>query len=409
MNSIDCGKFISDLRKEKKLTQNELADLLQVTNKAVSRWETGEGFPDVVLLPRLSEILNVTVDELLQGSRDDPKTGIQSIHHRFVMKNTVFATTMMLMGGYILFLALCYTTYQIWIGILGFVVPAIAASIWYVIARNHYLEVCTYDEEDRIQLFRSLRLFVTLTLTLLAMVMDMLVLIILFADSAFHMMVTLDVYIPLAMIVGSTFAVMTLQWFSLYGKKQNMTSMVSAEPTPLIITTIAIFLLFAFSSGLIAIEFFSDSIYIAVLWVIGIALYRMWKKKDQWYHFAIRVLFALTIASIGITDDMTDLFYSMNPSLPNPYSSYFAFSTILEVFAFFGLILLIRGWIVKKVDSWTKLGFMMVGLTMALVMSMVPITYADDSLRLAFLLSLAYPIESFLIHIYPHKVTTIKS
>lgn len=409
MNSIDCGKFISDLRKEKKLTQNELADLLQVTNKAVSRWETGEGFPDVVLLPRLSEILNVTVDELLQGSRNDPKTGIKSIHHRFVMKNTVFATTMMLLGGYILFLALSYTTYQIWIGILGYVIPAIAASIWYVIARNHYLEVCTYDEDDRIQLFRSLRLFVTLTLTLFAMVIEMLVLIILFANPSFHMMVTLDVYIPLAMIVGSTFAVLTLQWFSLYGKKQNMTSMVSAEPTPLKVTTIAILLLFAFSSGLIAIEFFSDSIYIAVLWVIGIALYRMWKKKDQWYHLAIRVLFALTIASIGITDDMTDLFYSMNPSLPNPYSSYFAFSTILEVFAFFGLILLIRGWIVKKVDSWTKLGFMMVGLTMALVMSMVPITYADDSLRLAFLLSLAYPIESFLIHIYPRKVTTIKS
>ncbi|MBU1093122.1 MAG: helix-turn-helix domain-containing protein [Firmicutes bacterium] len=67
MDPIKTGKFIQELRKAKKLTQNDLADLLQVTNKAVSRWETGEGFPDILILPRLSEILSITIDEILRG------------------------------------------------------------------------------------------------------------------------------------------------------------------------------------------------------------------------------------------------------------------------------------------------------------------------------------------------------
>lgn len=69
MDSQQSGKFIAQLRKEKQLTQNDLADLLQVTNKAVSRWETGEGYPDVSSLVKLASILNVTVDELLAGKR----------------------------------------------------------------------------------------------------------------------------------------------------------------------------------------------------------------------------------------------------------------------------------------------------------------------------------------------------
>lgn len=69
MNSVEIGKFIADCRKEKGLTQQQLADQLQITNKAVSKWETGNGMPDILLLQELASILNVTVDEILDGKR----------------------------------------------------------------------------------------------------------------------------------------------------------------------------------------------------------------------------------------------------------------------------------------------------------------------------------------------------
>ena len=63
------GEFISKLRTEKNLTQKELAALLQVTDKAISRWETGKGYPDTSLLQPLSDALGVSVGELLAGER----------------------------------------------------------------------------------------------------------------------------------------------------------------------------------------------------------------------------------------------------------------------------------------------------------------------------------------------------
>ena len=64
MTSKECGNFISELRKEKKLTQKELAEKIIVSDKAVSRWETGKGYPDVTSLVSLSEYFDVSVNEL---------------------------------------------------------------------------------------------------------------------------------------------------------------------------------------------------------------------------------------------------------------------------------------------------------------------------------------------------------
>ncbi|MDX9808310.1 MAG: helix-turn-helix transcriptional regulator [Acholeplasma sp.] len=69
MNTKTTGQFISKKRKEKKMTQSELAEILQVTDKAISRWETGEGYPEVTILPKLAYTLGVSVDELLNGDQ----------------------------------------------------------------------------------------------------------------------------------------------------------------------------------------------------------------------------------------------------------------------------------------------------------------------------------------------------
>ncbi|MGN1117070.1 MAG: helix-turn-helix domain-containing protein, partial [Acutalibacteraceae bacterium] len=74
MNENKTGTFISTLRKEKELTQAQLAEKLNVTDKAVSRWETGKGMPDSSLLVPLADILGITVNELLTGEKIPKET-----------------------------------------------------------------------------------------------------------------------------------------------------------------------------------------------------------------------------------------------------------------------------------------------------------------------------------------------
>ena len=69
MSAKECGEFISQLRKEHNLTQKQLAEKLHVSDKAISRWETGKGYPDVSSLLALSEFFDVSVNELLAGAR----------------------------------------------------------------------------------------------------------------------------------------------------------------------------------------------------------------------------------------------------------------------------------------------------------------------------------------------------
>ena len=69
MEQAMIGEFISACRKEKGLTQMQLAEKLNVTNRAVSKWETGKSMPDVSLMLDLCNILGITVNELLSGER----------------------------------------------------------------------------------------------------------------------------------------------------------------------------------------------------------------------------------------------------------------------------------------------------------------------------------------------------
>ena len=80
MDNRKIGAFIAERRKAIGLTQQMLADRLGLTNKAVSKWETGDGLPDITVLPALDENLGVTVDELLAGERrpKDPNLGLET-------------------------------------------------------------------------------------------------------------------------------------------------------------------------------------------------------------------------------------------------------------------------------------------------------------------------------------------
>ncbi len=67
MNQYVTGAFIKHSREKRKLTQAQLAECLNVSDKTISKWETGRGYPDIVLLQPLAEALGLSVTELLAG------------------------------------------------------------------------------------------------------------------------------------------------------------------------------------------------------------------------------------------------------------------------------------------------------------------------------------------------------
>ena len=75
MANKSMGEIISTLRKEKGMTQKELADLLNITDKAVSKWERDLACPDTMTIPKLAEILGISVEELLNAKSTPIITG----------------------------------------------------------------------------------------------------------------------------------------------------------------------------------------------------------------------------------------------------------------------------------------------------------------------------------------------
>ena len=69
MNQVEIGKFIAECRKSKNMTQNQLAEMLNISNKSISKWENGSCLPDPSLYEPLCDILGITINELFAGQR----------------------------------------------------------------------------------------------------------------------------------------------------------------------------------------------------------------------------------------------------------------------------------------------------------------------------------------------------
>ena len=140
------GNLISKLREEKGLSQSELGSKLGVTNKAVSRWENGRGYPDTSLLLKLSEVLEITVDELLKG-----ELSILKLKHKVINKNINYEAEKILFLRFSITM-IPFIFYTIWIAIffidpfkwakyldygemffIGLILPGILATIANVI------------------------------------------------------------------------------------------------------------------------------------------------------------------------------------------------------------------------------------------------------------------------------------
>ena len=82
MEAKEFGRFIAGMRKEKKMTQAELAEKIHVTDKAVSRWERGLGFPDIQTIEPLAQALGISVLELMRSERQEKRCRKFSILRR---------------------------------------------------------------------------------------------------------------------------------------------------------------------------------------------------------------------------------------------------------------------------------------------------------------------------------------
>ena len=69
MDQIKIGRFIAAMRRERGMTQRELAEALGLSNRTISKWECGAGLPELMNVLPLCELLGVTADELLRGER----------------------------------------------------------------------------------------------------------------------------------------------------------------------------------------------------------------------------------------------------------------------------------------------------------------------------------------------------
>ena len=71
MDTIKIGNFLRELRKEKNLTQEQLADVFNVSARTVSRWETGSNMPDISILVEIADYYDLDVREILNGERSN--------------------------------------------------------------------------------------------------------------------------------------------------------------------------------------------------------------------------------------------------------------------------------------------------------------------------------------------------
>ena len=92
MNQHDIGLFIASKRKEQNLTQEQLAEKLGVSNKTVSKWETGKNMPDYSVVEQLCQVLNISVGELIAGKEKEQSEDNSSYEEKIALLSYKIST-----------------------------------------------------------------------------------------------------------------------------------------------------------------------------------------------------------------------------------------------------------------------------------------------------------------------------
>ena len=147
MDKNTTGRFIAELRKQKGFTHKELAENLMVTDKAISRWETGKGLPDTSLLKPLGDVLGVSVTELLSGKKIEEvdmkeradNIILEALNYSKRMLASVISVTIFIIGiAFIISPLFLASKSYIWT--LGLIIVAIAILYIYTRKRGYSMK-----------------------------------------------------------------------------------------------------------------------------------------------------------------------------------------------------------------------------------------------------------------------------
>ena len=147
MDKNITGRFIAELRKQKGFTQKELAEKLIVTDKAISRWETGKGLPDTSLLKPLGDVLGVSITELLSGKKIEEvdmkeradNIILEALNYSKRMLASVISVTIFIIGIAFIISPL-FLVSQSYIWTLGLIIVAIAILYIYTRKRGYSMK-----------------------------------------------------------------------------------------------------------------------------------------------------------------------------------------------------------------------------------------------------------------------------
>lgn len=159
MTNNSIGQFIAALRKANGLTQQDVANRLNISNKSVSRWERGECYPDLSLIPALAEMFDVTCDELLKGERINKnqqteksyikiEKQIKTLVNRSIsgFKNLTWISIALSAIGLICMFGISYGFYRPVIGFFVMLLFELSSFIIVVISINKIRDVKTDNE-----------------------------------------------------------------------------------------------------------------------------------------------------------------------------------------------------------------------------------------------------------------------
>ena len=163
MNQVKTGQFIKACRKEKNLTQREVAEKLNISEKTVSKWETGNGLPEVGLMLPLCELLEISVNELLSGERLDEKKYFEKAEQNIMslMEEKAEAKKKLIIAFVVVFITLAagltiilltgLLEMQVWLrivlGVIGAVIIVTGIGIACVLDRDAGVYECKHCGE----------------------------------------------------------------------------------------------------------------------------------------------------------------------------------------------------------------------------------------------------------------------
>lgn len=175
MNTKTTGQFIAKKRKEKKMTQSELAEILQVTDKAISRWETGEGYPEVTILPKLAYTLGVSVDELLNG---DQAIGCETTSVKVVSLFEMISRVSLafILFGLLIGIGLIYLEEDKYVSLIPLSIGWFIGFVIYQYGKYQFIRASVFNDLDKFTIYRQSKLQIITLISAIAILLPQFIL-----------------------------------------------------------------------------------------------------------------------------------------------------------------------------------------------------------------------------------------